>query len=124
MRGSAVVERMRSAALQPRDVRSKSARTASQHRHRRRGVTTDTLSGHRRRRRLWTMDDRLSSGEIRKDVLQETAQSVASTVGEVTAIITTAVRDVFGAIGALATDLFEIREGARRAQERSDDTME
>jgi hypothetical protein len=70
------------------------------------------------------MDDRLSSGEIRKDVLQESAQSVASTVGEVTAIITTAVRDVFGAIGNLATDLFEIREGARRAQERSDDTME
>ena len=70
------------------------------------------------------MEDRLSTGEIRKDVLQESAQSVASTVGEVTAIITTAVRDVFGAIGGLATDLFEIREGARRAQERSDDTME
>jgi hypothetical protein len=70
------------------------------------------------------MDDRLSSGEIRKDVLQESAQSVASTVGEVTAIITTAVRDVFGAIGGLATDLFEIREGARRAQQRSDDTMD
>jgi len=70
------------------------------------------------------MDDRLSSGEIRKDVLQESAQSVASTVGEVTAIITTAVRDVFGAIGGLATDLFEIREGARRAQQRGDDTMD
>jgi hypothetical protein len=88
------------------------------------GVTTDTLSGCRRRPRLGTMDDRLSSGEIRKDALQETAQSVASTVGEVTAIITTAVKDVFGALGGLATDVFEIREGVRRAHERSDDTME
>jgi hypothetical protein len=70
------------------------------------------------------MDERLSSGEVRKDALQETAQSVVSTVGEVTSIITTAVRDVFGAIGGLATDVFEIREGVRRAQERTDDTME
>ena len=40
------------------------------------------------------MDDRLSKSEIRKDALQETAQSGASTVGEVTTIITTAVKDV------------------------------
>ena len=71
-----------------------------------------------------TMDDRLSIGEIRKDALQETAQSVASTVGEVAAIISTAVRDVVGALGGLATDVFEIRDGARRAQERADDTPE
>ncbi len=70
------------------------------------------------------MDERLSIGEVRKDALQETAQSVASTVGEVTAIITTAVKDVFGAIGGLATDVFEIREGVRRAQERTDDPVE
>ena len=70
------------------------------------------------------MEDRLSVSEIRKDALQETAQSVATTVGEVTAIITTAVKDVFGAIGGLATDVFEIREGVRRAQDRADDTME
>ena len=49
---------------------------------------------------------------------------MASTVGEVSAIITTAVRDVFGALGGLATDVFEIREGVRRAQERSNDTMD
>ena len=85
---------------------------------------TDTLSGYGSRRRLRTMDDRLSSAEIRKDALQETAQSVASTVGEVTAIITTAVRDVFGAIGGLATDVFEIRDGVKRAEQRTDDTME
>ena len=70
------------------------------------------------------MEDRLSSGEIRKDALQETAQSVATTIGEVAGIISTAVKDVVGAIGGLATDVFEIREGVRRAQDRADDTME
>ncbi len=49
---------------------------------------------------------------------------MASTVGEVAAIITTAVKDVFGAVGGLATDVFEIREGVRRAQERTDDPVE
>jgi phytoene/squalene synthetase len=67
------------------------------------------------------MDDRLSKAEIRKDALQETVESVASTVGEVASIITTAVKDVAGAIGGLATDLFEIRDGARRASEIADD---
>jgi hypothetical protein len=67
------------------------------------------------------MEDRLSKGEIRKDALQETVQSVASTVGEVTSIITTAVKDVAGAIGGLATDVFEIRDGARRAAQRTED---
>jgi hypothetical protein len=63
-------------------------------------------------------------GEVRKDALQETVQSVATTAGEVASIITTAVKDVAGAIGGLATDVFEIREGVRRAQQRSDDTMD
>ena len=67
------------------------------------------------------MEDRLSKVEIRKDALQETVQSVASTVGEVASIITTAVKDVAGAIGGLATDIFEIRDGVRRASERTDD---
>ncbi len=70
------------------------------------------------------MDDQLSKTEIRKDALQETAQSVATTVGEVTTIITTAVKDVAGAIGSLATDVFEIRDGVRRAEQRTEDTME
>ena len=71
-----------------------------------------------------TMDDRLSKSEIRKDALQETAQSVATTVGEVATIITTAVKDVAGAIGGLATDVFEIRDGVRRAEQRTEDTMD
>lgn len=68
--------------------------------------------------------DQLSIGEIRKDAVQETVQSVATTIGEVASIITTAVKDVAGAIGGLATDVFEIREGVRRAQERAEATME
>jgi hypothetical protein len=69
------------------------------------------------------MEDRLSKNEIRKDALQETVQSLASTVGEVASIVTTAVKDVAGALGGLATDVFEIRDGVRRAEERTDDTM-
>ena len=67
------------------------------------------------------MEERLSKVEIRKDAMQETVESVASTVGEVASIITTAVKDVAGAIGGLATDLFEIRDGARRASSRLED---
>ena len=67
------------------------------------------------------MEDRLSNAEIRKDALQETVESVASTVGEVATIITTAVKDVAGAIGGLVTDVFEIRDGVRRASERTED---
>jgi hypothetical protein len=67
------------------------------------------------------MEERLGKGEIRKDALQETVQSVASTVGEVASIITTAVKDVAGAIGGLATDVFEIRDGARRASEHTEE---
>jgi hypothetical protein len=70
------------------------------------------------------MEDRLSKSEIRKDALQETVQSVASTVGEVATIVTVAVKDVVGAIGGLATDVFEIRDGVKRADKRADDTME
>src|SRR6476619_6749826 len=82
--------------------------------------------GHRAlpRGTLNAMDDRLSKHEIRKDALQETAQSVAETVGEVTTIITTAIKDVAGALGGLATDVFEIRDGVRRAGQRTDDTVD
>ncbi|MEH3143106.1 MAG: hypothetical protein PGN37_23690 [Mycobacterium kyogaense] len=61
------------------------------------------------------MDDRLSKGEIRKDVVQEIVGAGATAVGDVASIITTAVRDVANAIGGFATDVFEIRDGARRA---------
>ena len=63
------------------------------------------------------MDDRLSKTEIRKDAMQEIVESGASTVGEVASIITTAVKDVANAIGGFATDVFEIRDSARRASQ-------
>ncbi len=62
------------------------------------------------------MKDRLSKTEINKDALQETVEAGAATVGQVTAIITTAIRDVTQAIGGFATDAFEIRDGARKAK--------
>lgn len=65
------------------------------------------------------MEERLSKTEIRKDAMQEIVGSGASTVGDVASIITTAVKDVANAIGSFATDVFEIRDGARRASKQS-----
>lgn len=61
------------------------------------------------------MRDRLSKSEIRKDAVQGTVEAAASTVGQVATIITGAVRDVASAVGGLATEVFEIRDSARRA---------
>ena len=58
----------------------------------------------------------MSKAEIGKDALQDSVGAAATAVGAVTAIVTTAVRDVAHAVGGLATELFEIRESARRAQ--------
>ncbi|OMC37647.1 hypothetical protein A5740_04435 [Mycobacterium sp. GA-1841] len=66
------------------------------------------------------MKEQLSKTEIGKDVLQESVEAVATTVGQVTSIITTAVKDVASAIGGLATDVFEIADGARKANEDFD----
>ena len=61
------------------------------------------------------MKDELSKGEIRKDALQDGVEATATAVGAVTTIVTSAVRDVARAVGGLATELFEIRDSARRA---------
>jgi hypothetical protein len=61
------------------------------------------------------MNDQISRAEIRKDALQGTVEAAAGTVGEVARIITGAVRDVAGAVGGFATEMFEIRDAARRA---------
>ncbi len=61
------------------------------------------------------MRDHLSRGEIRKDAVQDAVQAAASTVGTVSGIVTGAVRDVAGALGGFATELFEIRDSARKA---------
>jgi hypothetical protein len=67
------------------------------------------------------MDERLTKGEIRKDAVQDAVEATAGTVGQVATILTGAVRDVASAIGGLATDIFEIRDAARRASEQADD---
>jgi hypothetical protein len=64
---------------------------------------------------LGAMSDHLSKSEIRKDAVQGTVEAAASTVGQVTTIITGAVKDVASAIGGFATEVFEIRDSARKA---------
>ena len=69
------------------------------------------------------MKDELTPAEIRKDTVQSTVEAAASTVGQVATIITRAVGDVAGAIGGFATEVFEIRDAAKRATaERDADT--
>lgn len=64
------------------------------------------------------MSDHLSKTEISKDVVQGTVEAAAHTVGEVTRIVTTAVKDVAGAVGGFATEVFELRDSARKAAEQ------
>ena len=64
--------------------------------------------------------DHLSKAEINKDAVQDAVQAAASTVGQVATIVTTAVRDVAGAVGGFATEVFEIRDAVRRARAESD----
>ncbi|HEV7875295.1 MAG TPA: hypothetical protein VGP00_01370 [Nocardioides sp.] len=61
------------------------------------------------------MDDHLSKAEIRKDAVQGAVEAAATTAGEVATILTTAIKDIAGAVGGLATEVFEIRDSARKA---------
>ena len=61
------------------------------------------------------MKDRLSKAEIRKDALQDGVTAASQAVGSVTTIITGAVGDIARAVGGFATEIFEIRDAARRA---------
>lgn len=61
------------------------------------------------------MSDHLSKAEIRKDAVQGAVEAAATTVGEVASILTTAVKDIAGAVGGLATEVFEIRDSTRKA---------
>jgi hypothetical protein len=62
------------------------------------------------------MKDELSKNEITKDAVQHTLSAGAETVASVTTIVAGAVRDVVNAVGGFATEVFEIREAARRAR--------
>ena len=63
------------------------------------------------------MDDKLSKGEIRKDALQDGVTAASHAVGSVATIITSAIGDIARTLGGLATELFEIRDSARRASD-------
>lgn len=63
------------------------------------------------------MSDHLSRTEIGKDTVQAAVEATAGTVGSVAAILTGAVRDVAGVLGGYATELFALRDAARRAAE-------
>jgi hypothetical protein len=53
--------------------------------------------------------------------VQNTVEAAAGAVGQVATILTGAVKDVAGTVGGFATELFEIREAARRAAADRDD---
>ena len=63
--------------------------------------------------------DAFSDAEIGKDAIQSTVEAAATTAGQVATILTAAVRDVATALGDFATELFEIREATRKAQDEA-----
>ena len=54
--------------------------------------------------------------ETRKDTLQVAIESGATHVGQIMGIVAAAVRDVTQELGGWATDVFEMREAANRAE--------
>ncbi|GGO85750.1 hypothetical protein GCM10011584_06430 [Nocardioides phosphati] len=62
----------------------------------------------------------LSKAEIRKDQVQDSIEAATHAAGQVSHIVISAVGDVVKALGGFATDLFEIREAARRARVEHD----
>ncbi|MFL6024771.1 MAG: hypothetical protein ACJ72O_15645 [Marmoricola sp.] len=63
------------------------------------------------------MKDNLSKAEIRKDAVQDGVEAVTHAVGQGTQIVIGAVQDIAKTVGGLATDLFEIRDAAKKAGE-------
>jgi hypothetical protein len=59
---------------------------------------------------------RLDRIETRKDTLQVVVESGATHVGQIMGIVVGAVRDVTHELGDWATDVFEMREAAKRAE--------
>jgi hypothetical protein len=54
--------------------------------------------------------------EIRKDTIQDAVETAFQHVGAIAGIITAAGRDVTRELGDWATDMFEMRDAARRAR--------
>jgi hypothetical protein len=63
------------------------------------------------------MKDNLSKAEIRKDAVQDGVEAVTHAVGQGTQIVIGAVQDIAKTVGGLATDLFEIRDAAKKASQ-------
>ncbi|SDJ37623.1 hypothetical protein SAMN05444157_3069 [Frankineae bacterium MT45] len=57
----------------------------------------------------------VSGVEAGKDTVQEVTESAATHIGAIATIITGAVRDVTREIGTWLTDIFEMRDAAKRA---------
>jgi hypothetical protein len=70
------------------------------------------------------MSDSLDRLETRKDTIQVVIESGATHVGSIVGIVVGAVRDVAREAGDWATDVFEIREAARRARTDTDGRSE
>ncbi|NYG58412.1 hypothetical protein BJ980_001335 [Nocardioides daedukensis] len=65
--------------------------------------------------------EQISRNEIRKDAIQDSFEATVNAVGQVGGAVTGAVRDVARTLGGLASELFEIRDAARRAQDENRD---
>ena len=59
--------------------------------------------------------EHLSRAEISKDAVQHTVEAAATMVGQVASIMVGAVRDAAQALGGFASEVFEIRDAARKA---------
>jgi hypothetical protein len=66
------------------------------------------------------MSDTLDRLETRKDTIQVAIESGATHVGSIVGIVVGAVRDVTREVGDWATDVFEMRDAARRAHGDTD----
>jgi hypothetical protein len=66
------------------------------------------------------VNDRLDRLETGKDTIQVVIESGAAHAGRIAVIVAGAVRDVTRELGDWATDVFEIREAAQRAQAHAD----
>jgi hypothetical protein len=58
--------------------------------------------------------------EIAKDTVQVVTESAATHVGRIATILTGAVRDITHEVGEWASDVFDIREAAERAEQARD----
>lgn len=63
----------------------------------------------------------LSRREIKKDAIQQSTDAAIGAVGQIAAILLDAARGVTREVGSFATEIFEIREASRRADEDGED---